>query len=136
MRRLLNRQKAVEISFLALRIVAGLLFAMHGVQKLIGFPKPGRVEFGSQIWFGGMLELVCGVLIAVGLATRFAAFIASGTMAVAYFQFHQKLKLAGWHWLPSVNGGELAVIYCFLFLCFAASGGGRYSLDHALRGRI
>lgn len=89
---------------------------------------------GSQVWFGGMIELVCGLLIAVGLFTRPAAFLASGTMAVAYLQFHWKLSFAGGQWLPAVNHGEPALIYCFLFLFVAAHGGGAPSLD-ALRNR-
>jgi putative oxidoreductase len=69
----------------------------------------------------------------VGLGTRFAAFLASGTMAVAYFQFHQKQDLANWHWLPIKNGGELAVVYCFAFLFIAARGPGRLALDNRVR---
>lgn len=114
------------------RIVTGLMYAFHGQQKIIGwqmpYPKP---EFGTQIWIGGVLELACGLLIAVGFFGRIAAFVASGTMAVAYWQFHVfqgKAEGAG-KWLPGVNGGELAVVYCFLFLFMAARGSGPMSLD-------
>ena len=80
------------------------------------------------MWFGGIIELVGGLLVMVGLQTRWAAFLASGTMAVAYFQFHWKLQL-GSHFFPAINEGELAVIYCFVFLSIACHGGGKWSLD-------
>ena len=83
---------------------------------------------GSQMWIGGMIELVGGVLMAVGLFTRAAAFIASGTMAVAYVQFHWKLA-GGADFFPIVNKGEAALVYCFLFLYFACRGAGRASID-------
>jgi putative oxidoreductase len=107
-----------------LRLVAGLLFAFHGVQKMFGILGGQQPPFLSQIWFAGVIELVGGVLIAVGLFTSLAAFIASGEMAVAYFQAHA--PKGTW---PTLNGGELAVLYCFLFLYIAARGGGRYSID-------
>jgi putative oxidoreductase len=110
-------------AWLALRIVAGAMFAMHGVQKIVGWPGGANpITVGSQIWIGGIIELVGGVLIAIGLWARPAAFIASGTMAVAYIQYHWKLDFAGHKWLPSVNKGELAAIYCFLFLFIAVRG--------------
>jgi len=110
--------------YAAFRIVAGLCFAAHGAQKLFGlFPHPdhpaGKLEFGSQVWFGGVIELVCGLAIALGFQTRWAAFLASGTMAVAYFQFHQPRAPLPWQ-----NDGELAVVYCFAFLFIAAKGAG------------
>lgn len=130
-------------AFAALRIVAGLLFATHGAQKLFGWyferPKP---EMGTQAWFGGVIELVGGVLIALGLFTRCAAFIASGTMAVAYTQFHWMGDGKGGfdpsaaftdRILPVVNGGELALLYAFLFLYIACRGPGPASLDARLR---
>jgi putative oxidoreductase len=118
-----------------LRIVAGAMFALHGAQKILGFPvAAGKLEGFSQLWFGGIIELVGGTLIALGLFTRPAALLASGTMAVAYFQFHWKLAMDHWKFLPAVNQGELAVLYCFVFLVFAMSGAGGYSLD-ARRGR-
>ena len=87
----------------------------------------------SQMWIGGLIELVCGALIALGLMTRAAAFLASGTMAVAYFQFHWKLQ-GGAQLLPIANGGEMSALYCFVFLWLSAAGAGPWSLD-ALRGR-
>jgi putative oxidoreductase len=122
-------------AYAALRIVAGLLFSCHGMQKILGWlttnPQPA---VGSQIWFGGLIELIGGLLVAVGLFTRCAAFIASGTMAVAYFQFHWRLAFACANWLPIINRGEPAVLYCFIFLFIFAHGAGRASLD-SLRSR-
>ena len=129
----MNRARMAELAFFLLRVVAGLMFMMHGAQKILHFPT-GAGELTTQLKIGGVIELVGGALIAVGLFARPAAFIASGTMAVAYFQFHFKGDFAHWHWLPGVNKGEDAVLYCFLFLCIAASGAGRISLDHKLRG--
>jgi putative oxidoreductase len=119
-----------------LRIVAGAMFACHGAQKILGVlaPPGHQPAVGSQLWIGGVIELVGGILIALGLFTRPAALLASGTMAVAYVQFHWKLALENWKFLPIVNGGELAVLYCFVFLVFALSGAGALSLD-GRRGR-
>jgi putative oxidoreductase len=117
-----------EIAFAALRVVVGFMFSLHGVQKVFGVLGRTAEEVGTQAWFGGVIELVCGVLIAVGLFTRLAAFLASGTMAVAYIQFHWKLELDE-RFFPVVNRGELAAVYCFLFLYLAARGPGRFSLD-------
>lgn len=107
------------IAFVALRIVSGLMFACHGAQKILGVltDRPTAEPF-SQIWVGGVIELVGGLLIAVGLLTRPFAILASGTMAVAYIQFHWKGALDS-GFFPAVNGGELAVVYCFLFLYVA-----------------
>ena len=114
-----------------LRMVAGLLFLLAGTSKLFAFPvglPPGvTVEFPSQIWIGGALEVVGGALLLLGLFTRPTAFILSGEMAVAYFQFH-----APQGFWPTVNGGVPAVPDCFLFLYFSAAGAGPWSLD-ALR---
>jgi putative oxidoreductase len=114
-----------------LRIIAGLMFMLHGTQKLFGVPgnRPPQA-FGTLIWTAGVIELVCGALIAVGLLTTWAAFLASGQMAVAYFKSH-----AGRGTLPIMNGGELAVLYCFLFLYMAAQGSGILSLDSIMRRR-
>jgi putative oxidoreductase len=117
-----------------LRMVAGTMFACHGMQKILGWlTTSARPAIGSQMWIGGMIELVGGVLIALGLFTRAAAFLASGTMAVAYFQFHWKLQLGQGKWLPVINKGELAALYCFVFLYICARGPGATSLDRRLR---
>lgn len=122
-------------AFAALRIVSGAMFSCHGVQKILGWlstkAPPG---VGTQLWFGGLIELIGGILIALGLFTRCAAFVASGTMAVAYIQFHWQLALAKWQWLPIVNHGELAALYCFVFLFIWLHGPGVASLDRR-RGR-
>jgi putative oxidoreductase len=121
-------------AYAALRMVSGLLFACHGVQKVFGWlSTKAPPALGSQLWFGGLIELIGGCLIALGLFTRCAAFVASGTMAVAYTQFHWKLALTDWQWLPIVNHGELAALYCFVFLFIWTHGPGSASLDR-LRG--
>lgn len=113
-----------------LRIVAGLLFAMHGTQKLFGWPGDNPpVELASMMGVAGIIELVGGVLIMIGLLTSWAAFIASGEMAVAYFMAH-----ASQGGLPIENGGELSVLYCFLFLYIASRGSGVWSVDGTRKG--
>jgi putative oxidoreductase len=110
-----------------LRIVIGLLFLSHGSQKLFGFPPSGQPSGGPLSPFmvlGAWLELGGGILIVLGLFTRFVAFILSGEMAVAYFMFHAAGSLH-----PLVNKGELAVAYCFVFLYMAVAGGGSWSID-------
>lgn len=116
-----------EITYSLLRVVAGLMFAFHGAQKLFGFHSAQQPAFGSQEWIGGIIEFVCGLAIALGFHTRLAAFLASGTMAVAYTQFHWKLAWNERFW-PTVNHGELALLYAFLFLFMACRGGGKWSL--------
>ena len=129
---MLDRARFETISYAALRIAAGAMFLFHGSQKLLGFPggKPPP-ELLSQMWIGGIIELVCGGLIALGLLTRAAAFLASGMMAVAYMQFHWKGAF-GADFLPIVNKGELAVLYCFVFLLFCVRGAGPISIDRQL----
>jgi putative oxidoreductase len=112
-----------------LRIVAGFLFVAHGTQKVLSFPIP-PVHAGTDVisQLSGIIELVGGALVLIGLFTRFAAFIVSGEMAVAYFKAHAVKGL----W-PLVNGGELAVLYCFVFLYLFFAGGGPLSLDALIR---
>ena len=121
-------------AYAALRIVAGLMFSVHGMQKLFGVLTENQPAVGSQLWVGGVIELVTGLLVAAGLFTTLAAFLASGTMAVAYFQFHWKLALDA-QFFPVVNRGELAVLYCFVFLYIACRGPGPASVDRARAGR-
>jgi putative oxidoreductase len=115
-----------------LRIVAALMFLQSGTMKLFGWPIPmpggGSLSLASQVGIGGILEFVGGTLLLVGLFTRPVAFILSGEMAVAYFQFH----FPGGFW-PLVNQGQPAVLYCFIWLYFSAAGAGPWSLDAALR---
>jgi len=118
-----------ERAYALMRIVAGLMFAFHGPQILFGIlSSMPKAPFGSQIWIGGVIELVCGLLIMAGFQTRWAAFLASGTMAVAYFQFHWKFQW-GANFFPAVNQGELALLYSFVFLYIACRGGGVWCLD-------
>ena len=118
-----------------LRIIAAFLFIAHGAQKLFGFlAPPGMPSFPpfSQMWIGGILEFFGGLLLLLGLFTRPVAFILSGMMAVAYFQMHAP----GGFW-PLQNKGELAVLYCFVFLFLSVAGGGEWSVDRLLRrGRV
>lgn len=111
-----------------MRIVVGLLFLCHGTQKLIGFPAPPPEIPQPLIWIAGSIELVGGLLIALGLFTRWAAFLCSGEMAAAYWMVHGLRSP-----FPLVNGGELAVLYCFVFLAVAAQGSGIWSLDRRRR---
>ena len=112
----------------ALRIVAGFLFFQHGLPKLFGgFGRPEPAELMSQMGLAGVIEVFGGAAIALGLFTSPIAFLASGEMAVAYFQAH--LPRGFW---PIVNGGELAALYCFVFLYFAAVGSGKWSVDALL----
>jgi len=106
-----------------LRIVAGLLFAQHGVQKLFGWLGGTQMPLASQMGVAGIVEAVGGLAVALGLFTSPVAFIASGQMAVAYFQSH--LPRGFW---PIQNGGELAVLNCFLFLYIASRGSGKWSV--------
>ena len=111
-----------------LRIVAGFLFFQHGLPKLFGgFGRDAPVELMSQMGLAGIIEVVGGALISVGLFTSPVAFIASGEMAVAYFQAHAPRGF----W-PIMNGGEITVALCFAFLYIATRGGGPYSLDALL----
>jgi putative oxidoreductase len=121
------KQPPAEFSFVLLRIVSGLMFAFHGAQKLFGIYGKAPTPFGTQIWFGGLIEFVGGLAIALGVYTRCAAFLASGTMAVAYVQFHWQLALGERFW-PAINQGELALLYAFLFLFIACRGGGKWTL--------
>ena len=110
--------------YAALRIISGLAFAQHGAQKLFGLLGGQAVELTSQRGLAGIIEFVGGIMIALGLFTAPVAFIASGEMAWAYFQSHA--PRGPW---PIQNGGELAVLYCFIFLYFAAAGSGKLSID-------
>ena len=119
-----------------LRVVSSLLFMMHGTQKLFGFPPTGTpvpsppLSLMSQMGVAGVLEFFGGLLLLFGLLTRPVAFILAGEMAVAYFKSH-----APRGFFPIINRGELAVLFCFLFVYFAFAGGGAWSLDRLLRRR-
>ena len=113
-----------------LRMVAAFLFMAHGTQKWLAFPVPraSPTELWSLSGVAGLLELVGGFLLLLGLFTRPVAFVLSGLMAFAYFIAH-----APQGFWPIVNRGELAALYCFVFLYLAAAGGGPWSLDHWVR---
>ncbi len=110
-----------------MRIVTGVLFMQHGGQKIFGFPAPQRYEFDlfSMSGIAGSLELFGGFLVVIGLFTRPTAFLLSGLMAFAYFIAH-----APQNFWPILNGGELAAMFCFVFLYFTAAGGGKWSADY------
>lgn len=117
------------------RIVAAFMLIQNGMMKLFAFPigmppDDSVAVFPSQVWFGGVLEAFGGGLLLIGLCTRPVAFILSGMMAVAYFQFHAPRSF----WTV-VNGGAPAVLYCFLFLYLAAVGAGPWSVDALIRKR-
>lgn len=118
-------------AYALLRIVAGFLFLWHGSQKLLGFPEPppaGAPAF--VIYVAGSIELAGGLLVMIGLKTGLVAFLCSGLMAAAYFMAH-----ASQAFLPLQNQGELAALYCFVFLYLSARGSGMWSVDGALRSR-
>jgi len=120
-----------------LRIVVGLLFLTHGTQKLLGFPPSPIMQFptpvGTQLWNAGLIETIGGVAIILGLLTRVVAFVLAGEMAVAYFTQHFPRGP-----IPLVNQGELAVLYCFIYLYFVFAGAGAFSIDsliaHSTKG--
>ena len=114
--------------YAVLRIISGLLFACHGAQKLFGLFGARQVEIMSQVGLAGVIELVGGVMIAAGIFASVAAFICSGEMAVAYFQQHAPNGS-----FPIQNGGELAVLYCFIFLYVASRGNGTWSVQGGKR---
>jgi putative oxidoreductase len=124
-------EEYVEHAYALLRIAAGFMFAFHGVQKIFGILTEMQPALFSQIWFGGIIELLGGLAILVGFRTRLAGFICSGEMAVAYFQFHWKFQMDR-NFFPALNKGEMAVLYCFVFLFIACRGGGIWSIDHLL----
>ena len=130
----MNRERALTITWTLLRVVFGLMFVQVGGLKLFGWfgGMPGAngapPPVLSQVWIGGVLEIVGGALIALGLFTRPVAFILSGEMAVAYWQFHA--PNGTW---PIQNHGEGAVLYCFIYLFMAAYGAGDWSLDAVIR---
>src|SRR3954469_21748900 len=111
----------------ALRIATGLIYIPHGLQKLFGFPAPpatGLPPLGSMFGVGAVLELVGGILILLGLLTRPVAFLLAGEMAVAYWMFHAPRNL-----YPALNGGDAAILYCFVFLLLVFTGPGALSVE-------
>jgi len=128
----LNPSRFAPYLHSVLRIAAAAIFIPHGTQKLLGVPiagPPGIAMF-SQLWFASVLEIVGGTLMLLGLFTRPVAFVLSGEMAVAYYLAH--FPQGRW---PIANGGELAVLFCFIWLYFGAAGPGPWSLDAIVRKR-
>ncbi len=126
---------AARFTLAALRVVGAFIFFTSGTMKIFAFPAGmppdgGTAAAWSQVWIGGVLEIAGGALLMLGLFTRPAAFVMSGMMAVAYFQFH-----ASHSFWPIVNQGVSAVLYCFLWLYFAAAGAGPWSLDAMRSGK-
>jgi putative oxidoreductase len=120
--------KYAEFVYAVMRIVIGLLFACHGAQKLFG-ALGGQSQLSNPLMAtAGVIEFFGGGLVCIGLFAGYAAFLASGTMAVAYFMAHAP----GGFW-PIVNRGEMAVLYCFIFLFIASKGSGRLSVDALMR---
>ena len=117
-----------EHSYTFMRVMAGLMFLFHGLQKIFGVLSTYQPPFGSQLWIGGMIEWVFGSMIVAGIQTRWAAFICSGMMAVAYIQFHWKFQF-GASFFPTINKGELALLYAIVFLFIACKGAGKWSWD-------
>jgi len=113
-----------------LRIVTALIFLEHGSQKLFGFPPPpgGMPPALSFFWFGGILEFFGGLLLLIGLYTRCVAFVLAGEMAVAYWLFHAPKSF-----FPALNGGDAAILYCYVFLYLVFAGPGPWSVDHRRR---
>lgn len=126
-------QRIAPILLAALRIVAGVLFLAHGIVKLAGFPagaQPGPQALFTLLGAAAVIEIVTGGLIALGLFTRPAAFLASGEMAVGYWMFHAPRSI-----YPVLNGGDSAILFCFVFLYLAAAGPGAFSLASLFRRR-
>lgn len=122
--------KYSEVLYAVMRMVVGLLFACHGAQKLFGALGGQSQLSDPMLAAAGVIEFVGGILVALGLWAGYAAFLASGQMAVAYFKVHA----AGGFW-PIINKGELAVLYCFVFLYVASRGSGHLSIDALVRKR-
>ncbi|MDG2271197.1 MAG: DoxX family protein [Halioglobus sp.] len=113
-----------DVSYVAFRIVAGFLFLCHGTQKMLSYPVEFAYPLNAMSTSAGIIEIVAGALIILGFYSRIAAFIASGTMAVAYWMVHGLN-----HPFPIANGGELSALYCFCFLYIATKGPGKFSLN-------
>ncbi len=112
-------------AYALMRIVTGFLFLWHGTQKLLGFPVPMPMEAPAfVIYVAGPIEMIGGLLVMLGLFTRWTAFLCSGLMAAAYWMAHGTNAL-----FPLANGGELAALYCFVFLFISAKGAGIWSVD-------
>ena len=116
-------------TYALMRIISGYLLLWHGTQKLFGFPPSEREATGYVLWIGGPIELIGGILLIIGLFTRPVAFICSGFSAAAYWIAHGSFASAESALLPITNGGDLAVMFCFVYLYISARGAGIWSVD-------
>ncbi len=121
-------ERYANYAYALLRIVTGFIFSFHGAQKILGVLSEFQPAAWSQLWFGGIIELVGGLMVLLGFQTRAAAFLCSGTMAVAYIQYHWKFQ-TGAQLFPAINKGELALLYSLVFLFIACRGGVKWTLD-------
>ena len=127
--------KYTDPVYCIVRVIVGLMYACHGGQKLFGIPGGGHGMAGIA-FVAGIVELVCGLLIAFGFLTRLAAFLASGEMAIAYFIFYVgAVELPAAKFFPIMNGGELPLVLCWLFFFMVFYGSGNWSVDALLRKR-
>ena len=124
--------KYADHAYALLRIATGFMFAFHGAQKILGLLAERQPPVGSQLWIGGIIELLGGLAVMTGFQTRLAAFLCSGMMLVAYVQFHWKFQF-GPEFFPAINKGELALLYCFVFFFIVWQGPGPFSLDRLIR---
>lgn len=120
--------KYSDEAYALLRIMAGAMFIFPGLQNVFGILSEVQPVIGSQLWIGGIIELVTGSLMVLGFQTRIAAFLSSGMMAVAYTQFHWKFQFDV-NFFPAINEGELALLYSFVFLFIATRGAVKWGLD-------
>ena len=121
-------EKYADYAYALLRIMAGFMLSFHGAQKILGVLSEFQPPVGSQLWIGGIIELLGGLAVMLGFKARVAAFLCSGMMAVAYFQFHWKFQI-GPNLFPAINKGELAALYSLVFLYIACRGRVKWGLD-------
>ena len=121
-------EKYADYAYALMRIVVGFMLMFHGAQKILGVLSQFQPPVGSQLWIGGLIELFGGLAVMVGFQARTAAFLCSGMMAVAYIQYHWKFQF-GPNIFPALNKGELALLYCFVFLFIACRGGVKWCLE-------
>ncbi len=124
-----SRAGAQAVVLSLLRFVAGLAFMEHGLSKLFGFPAAAPAHLPTLLLIAGLIEALGGLLVCIGLLSRPAAFIMSGEMAIGYFMAHLPKSF-----FPVLNGGDAAILYCFIFLYIAVAGGGAWSLDRVIAG--
>jgi putative oxidoreductase len=121
-------EKYADDAYALMRIMTGFLFTFHGLQKILGVLTTMQPPVGSQLWIGGIIELLGGLAVMLGYQSRAAAFLCSGTMAVAYIQFHWKFQI-GPNIFPAINQGELAALFSVVFFFIACRGGVKWCLD-------